>query len=208
MTRLEKGLYFITDKALSNGRMLNSVKSVLEGGAVAVQYREKQLPPRQILEEARQVKKACVDYGATFIINNSLELAQAADADGVHLGKSDATLGKARNILGGQKIIGASVSSIADLEKAAHADYLGVGPVFPTSTKPDAAPFMGLEGLAEVRGLTSKHIVAIGGIGLGNASSVLHAGADSLAVISGILKQGNWKQAARGFSKLFVGEQE
>lgn len=201
--RLEKGLYFITDRGLSQGKVLDSVTAALEGEAVTVQYREKQLPASEMLEEARLVKKACADYNAVFIVNDSIELALEIDADGVHLGKDDALIEKAKEALGEGKIIGASVSSASELAGTSQADYLGVGPVFPTATKQDASPPMGLQGLRQVRLQTPKHVVAIGGITLDNAPSVLQAGADSLAVISGILKQGDWKQAARRFSRLF-----
>ncbi|MBU1198077.1 thiamine phosphate synthase [Candidatus Micrarchaeota archaeon] len=203
MPRLSNGLYFVTDRGLSKGRVLESVSSVLKGGAVTIQYREKNLPYSRMLEEAQAIRDLCNEFHATFLVNDYLKLALEVNADGLHVGQHDLSLTKAHEALGTEKLLGISISSLDHLPGSELADHLSWSPVFSTSTKPDAAPPLGLAGLSELRVLTSKPLVAIGGITLENAPSVLEAGADSLAVISSILNAPDWEIAARKFTTFF-----
>lgn len=139
MSNLLKGLgfYFITDSALSKRGISSDVRAALSAGCRIIQYREKKASTRRMLHEALAIKGLCQDK-ALLIINDRIDIALAADADGVHLGKDDMPLETARMILGRDMIIGISCSSVEDARKAEGADYLGIGPVFTTSTKKDA----------------------------------------------------------------------
>jgi thiamine-phosphate pyrophosphorylase len=138
-------------------------------------------------------------------MNDSPELAVRAEFDGVHIGQQDATPAEARAIVGPDRIVGVSTHSRAQLEDAARqpVDYIAIGPVFATATKENPDPVVGLDGVREARALTNKPLVAIGGITLENASAVLDAGADSVAVISALFGQGrNSAEIARDFLRI------
>jgi thiamine-phosphate pyrophosphorylase len=152
--------------------------------------REKRLTARQFQDEARLALAVARKCGAKILINDRVDIAIAVGADGVHLGQDDLPPDAARKLLGDQAIIGFSTHTLEDVARALPypIDYLAIGPIFPTRTKDDTKPVVGLSGLARVR-LASGPVplVAIGGIDLGNSSSVLAAGADSVAVISALL---------------------
>ena len=138
------------------------------------------------------------------IVNNRLDVAVAAGADGAHVGQSDTPVAEARARLGPDAILGLSITDpaqLAGLDEEA-VDYLGVGPVFPTGTKPDAAPPIGLDGLRACRSLTALPIVAIGGIGPGNAADVIRAGADGVAVVSAIAGADEPETVARELAEI------
>lgn len=180
--------YFITHRPSSENGILKDVMEALEAGVRIVQYREKELPLRRQIEEAREVLKLCRKFGATFIVNDRVDLALAVGADGVHLGPEDMPPELARRILGEGKLVGVSVGSVQDALRAkeAGADYIGVGPIFRTSTKPDAGPPIGPEGLREVRSAVDLPIVAVGGITLESVGEVTRAGADAVCAISAV----------------------
>ncbi|MBM4430478.1 MAG: thiamine phosphate synthase, partial [Chloroflexi bacterium] len=180
-------LYVLTDAGLSRGRShLQVVRAAIEGGATAIQYREKQASTRCQLEEALALRRLTREAGVPFIVNDRLDVALAAEADGLHVGQDDLPATIARRWMGRDKILGVSATNLQEALQAEQdgADYLGAGPVFATPTKADAAPPMGVEGLAEICRRVSIPVVAIGGINAENAAAVIKAGADGVAVIS------------------------
>jgi thiamine-phosphate pyrophosphorylase len=202
------GLYAITDSRLiPDGRLLDHVARAIEGGAVLVQYREKQRPREQRAEEAGRLARLCHSRGVPLLINDDIELARSTGADGVHLGVSDRSPQTARQQLGERAIIG--VSCYNRLERAhaacrAGASYVAFGRFFPSRTKPEAvqAP---LDLLRRARRELEIPIVAIGGITPANGAALLAAGADLLAVIHGLFAQADIRAAGRRYSELFRG---
>jgi thiamine-phosphate pyrophosphorylase len=181
-------LYAITDRQLSNCASEEIVARLLAGGARLIQLRDKEASAKELLEAARACLHLTRASGATLIINDRVDVALAADADGVHLGQEDLAVEEAREVLGPEKIIGLSTHSLEEARRALEtsANYLAIGPVFPTTTKENPAPVVGLELLRAVRALTVRPLVAIGGITLERAPEVMAAGADSVAVISAL----------------------
>lgn len=179
------GIYLITDQ---QDRLLERVASALRGGAGVLQYRAKDKPYQQCLDEGMQLKQLCARQEVLFIVNDSVQLAHDLDADGVHLGQEDGTPQQARQLLGDNKIIGVSTHTLDEALKAEAdgADYLGFGAMYPTDSK--AITHMpGTAGLLAIRDKVKLPIVAIGGISTANACRVLDSGADALAVISSVL---------------------
>jgi thiamine-phosphate pyrophosphorylase len=187
MNRIPK-LYVITDRQWSNCTHEEIVRMFLDGGASLIQLRDKEASGRELLEQAMACLKLTRKAGATLIINDRVDVALTAGADGVHLGQDDLSVDEAREILGEDKIIGVSTHSIAQFRAALEtsADYIAVGPVYPTITKENPAPVVGLELVREARKLTDRPLVAIGGISHARASEVIAAGADCVAVISAL----------------------
>jgi thiamine-phosphate pyrophosphorylase len=187
MMRIPK-LYAITDRQWSNCTHEEIVRMFLDGGASLIQLRDKEAGGRELLEQAMACLKLTRKAGATLIINDRVDVALTAGADGVHLGQDDVSVDEAREIMGEDKIIGVSTHSIAQFRAALEtsANYIAVGPVYPTITKENSAPVVGLELVREARKLTDRPLVAIGGINLGRAPEVIAAGADSVAVISAL----------------------
>ena len=182
-------LYLVTDRGLAGGRPIESVvEAAVRGGVTAVQLREKDCCTRDFVELGRALKKLLAPFQVPLIVNDRLDVALAIGADGLHIGQRDMDYGTARRLLGSDAAIGVSIETIeqASAAEALDADYLGVGPVFPTATKPDAAPALGLEGLAQVRAVSRHAIVAIGGIFSGNVRQAIQVGADGVAVVSAI----------------------
>ncbi len=180
--------YFITYRPGSRNGIFQDVREVLEAGVRIVQYREKEFPLREQLREAEGILELCRGFGAIFVVNDRVDVALAVGADGVHLGPDDMPPEVARRLLGTEKLIGVSVGSVEEALKAreAGADYLGVGPIFSTSTKSDAGPPIGLQGLKAIRRAVSLPIVAIGGITLEKVGDVMEAGADAVCAISAV----------------------
>jgi thiamine-phosphate pyrophosphorylase len=162
----------------------------LKGGATFVQLREKKLDEAHFLEEAVQIKELCKRYHVPFVINDNVEIALAMDADGVHVGQSDMEAGDVRARLGADKIIGVSAHNVEEalLAQQRGADYLGVGAVFPTGSKDDAA-VMSHETLKAICKAVSIPVVAIGGIGAHNVMELSGSGVCGIAVISAIFAQ-------------------
>jgi thiamine-phosphate pyrophosphorylase len=185
------GVYLVTEESLSAGRRSEEiVEAALAGGVRVVQVREKDGSARRALEIARAVRTMTRRFGALLIVNDRIDIALASDADGVHLGQTDMPLLEARRLLGDAALIGLSITDAAQLTApdAIAADCLGVGAVFATASKLDAA-LTGLQLLAGVRDYRASSgapIVAIGGINAGNAGAAIDAGADLVAVITAI----------------------
>lgn len=178
-------LYFITDSKLTKKGVLDDVRAAVDGGVKIVQYREKGKSVEEMIKEARQIKEICGEK-ALFIVNDSIEVALAADADGVHLGQDDMKYETAREKLGYDKIIGITVHNVKEADKAQKdgADYVGVSPIFETKTKLDAGKPSGIGLIKEVKEKLRIPFVAIGGIHDNNLEEVLDAGADKVAMIS------------------------
>ena len=185
---LQSKLYAITDTQLSNCTHVEIVERMLAGGARIIQLRDKELGSKEFFDATRECLKLTQAAKALLIINDRIEIARAAGADGVHLGQTDLSVAEAREALGANKIIGISTHSLAQVEAAikTSANYIAVGPIYSTTTKEDADPVVGLELLKQARALTSLPIVAIGGINLERAQEVISAGASSVAVISAL----------------------
>ena len=198
-----QGLYLITPQG-SEEQILNIVREGLRGGVQVVQYRDKERSPESQINLARQLAQLCKQAGAVFLINDSPEIAVESLADGVHLGQGDGSVHDIRKLLGPDKMIGVSTRTVDQALKAemAGADYIGVGSIFPTSTKDDTE-LVGLETLRKVRRAVKIPLVAIGGIDWTNGAEALEAGADSLAVISAIAGDPKPALAARELSLLF-----
>lgn len=191
-------LYAVTDRHWLKGRTLHCVvKESLDGGVSFVQLREKQLKEERFIEEAKDLKKLCHEYKVPFIINDNVDVALAIDADGVHVGQKDMEVEDVRLKLGPDKIIGVSAQTVqqAKLAEKQGADYLGVGAVFPTSSKEDAS-YVTYETLKEICEAVSIPVVAIGGITQENVSMLAKSGICGIAVISAIYAQSNIKEAA------------
>lgn len=191
-------LCVITDRKVSGGLSHPEIAELaLRGGASIIQLRDKEASPRELLSEAFALAQLCRQYGATFIVNDRLDLALASGADGVHLGQDDLPAKAARRLLQG-KLLGISTHSLEQAVKAEEdgADYIGVGPIFPTATKETGYRPLSLEGLRRIREAVKVPILAIGGISFENAPSVIAAGADGVAVISAVVGAQDIAQAA------------
>ncbi|SMC27942.1 thiamine-phosphate diphosphorylase [Andreprevotia lacus DSM 23236] len=207
ITRAQLGLYLVTDEAACNGRdLLDVVAEAVAGGVRCVQLREKHLGTTAFLARARAMKALLAPLGIPFIINDSIDIAMAVQADGVHVGQHDAHVTDIRHIWP-DAIIGLSVENPAQLQAATalDVDYLGISPLFATATKPDAAPPWGLDGLRHIRAQTTLPLVAIGGIDTDNAADVLAAGADGLAVVSAICSAPSPRAAAAALAASLSG---
>ena len=184
----DAGVYLVTEEALSGARTSDEVaRAALAAGVRVVQVREKEGTARRALEIALALRNVTRQVGALLLVNDRLDIAIAAEADGVHLGQDDLPVATARAILGPDVIIGLSITDPAQLDAPGvhEADYLGVGAVFATTSKVDAR-HTGLELLAAARAAVDLPIIAIGGITLGNAAAAVREGADVLAVIGAI----------------------
>jgi len=184
-----KGLYFVTDRGLCGGKPLAEVVlQAVRGGAACIQLREKSVSTRFFVEEAGRIKELLTPFKVPLIINDRLDVALAVGADGVHVGQGDMPYATARRLMGEKAIIGLSVETWEDVERAESldCDYLGVSPVFATPTKTDTKEPWGLTGLARIRAFSRHPLVGIGGLNAGNAEAVVMAGADGVAVVSAI----------------------
>ena len=183
-------LYVITDEKASRGRShLQVAEAAILGGADVLQLRDKEASSGRLYRVAMQLRKLTRDANIPFIVNDRLDIALAADADGVHVGQTDLPASVVREIMGPDRILGVSADTVEEalLAEKDGADYLGVGPVFEArGTKPDAGEPLGVDRIARIRRHCRLPIVAIGGIDLENAGKVRDAGADAAAVISAI----------------------
>jgi hydroxymethylpyrimidine kinase/phosphomethylpyrimidine kinase/thiamine-phosphate diphosphorylase len=197
------GLYLITDDN-RDGALPSRVAAALHGGVRIVQYRDKQATATEKLTMALRLVALCHQAGAILIINDDAVLAQACNADGLHLGQKDGEVAVARALLGPEKLIGVSTRTVAEAQRAAAAgaDYIGLGSLYPTTTKGDAV-VVGLEGLRAVRAAVALPIVAIGGIARDNAGAVIAAGADCIAVVSAVMGAPRPELAAKELNLLF-----
>lgn len=184
-------LYAVTDRHWLDGRTLYEVvKESLDGGATFMQLREKELDKDAFYQEAVELKALCKEYGVPFVINDDVDIAVRMDADGVHVGQSDMEAGDVRALIGPDKILGVSASTVeqAKLAEERGADYLGVGAVFPTGSKDDADE-ISHEVLKEICEAVSIPVIAIGGITEGNTPELAGSGIVGIAVISAIYAQ-------------------
>lgn len=192
-------LYLCTDSALMSCKTVEeSVEKAVIGGCTVVQLREKNCSSREFYELALRVKKITDSYKIPLIINDRIDICLAADADGVHLGQQDLPCAEARKILGKDKIVGVSAAlpEEAAAAEAAGADYLGVGAVFPTSTKTNTRPVTA-ETIRGIRAAVSIPFVVIGGVNQSNISSLYGLGINGAAVISAVISQPDITEAAR-----------
>lgn len=197
-------LYAVTDRSWLAGRSLAAqVEEALRGGATMIQLREKNLDREAFLQEALEIGALCRAYTVPFLINDDVALALRCGADGVHVGQSDMEAGSVRHLLGSNKLLGVSAQTVeqAELAVARGADYLGVGAVFPTSTKPDAAevPRDTLEAICRA---VSVPVVAIGGITKENLPKLAGTGVCGVAVISALFAQPDIAAAAKELKAL------
>ena len=187
---LLNGLYLILDDRWSSRCSLPEVlREAGQAGVKLAQYRNKTGSMRDAYEVARTLREIAKEWGMMFLVNDRCDLAMAVEADGVHLGQTDLPLALARNLVGHDMLIGASTHNTEQVLKAMEegADYLGYGPIFPTDTKSDHDPVVGIQGMKRIRGLTPLPIFAIGGITPGFVTDLCQAGANGVAVASGIL---------------------
>lgn len=198
--RIQSGLYLILDPSVHPPRALaDTLKDAAAAGARLVQYRNKIASMKEAYAEALPLGRLARDLSVTFIVNDRCDLALAVDADGVHLGQTDLPYGYARTVMGPQKLIGLSTHTAEQVKEAEQLkpDYIGFGPIFTPSSKQDYDPVVGIEGLRQIRAITSLPVFAIGGIQLEQVQAVMQAGADGIAVVSAVLKAPHVKDAVR-----------
>jgi thiamine-phosphate pyrophosphorylase len=193
-------LYVIISSNLAKKNVLETLEEVIQGGADAVQLREKNMPDGEYFSLAREFKKITTKSKIFFIVNDRAEIAREVDADGLHIGQSDITLRTARKIVKNDTIIGISTHTIQQARKAQKegADYISVGPLFYTKTK-DYEPPVGLNYLEQVKKEITIPFVAIGSINLGNIMRVVRAGGTRIAVCSAIICSDNIRQMTSTF---------
>jgi len=195
-------LYAILDRGLA-ARPLEQLAQQLAGAGVQlIQIRDKQGSPRSLYREARQVLSAVASSDVRIIVNDRADIAAMVGAGGVHVGQRDLAVEAARAILGRRLWVGVSTHSLPELVDADHtsADYIAVGPVFPTGTKENPDPVVGIDLVRQARQVTRKPLVAIGGITVESAADAFRAGADSVAVISDLLRAPDPAQRAREYA--------
>lgn len=182
-------LYVILDAALLTVPETECAEKLAAAGVRLLQYRNKRASARELFESSKRLSSLLIPQGVTFVVNDRADVAMAAEAGGVHVGQEDLGAEAARSVIGDGKLLGVSTHNLEQFRQAADtsADYVAVGPVFSTSTKANPDPVVGIELIRQVRSLTNKPIVAIGGITLERAAEVMRAGADCVAVISDIL---------------------
>jgi len=193
-------LYIITDQRISHGKShLEVAEAALTGGATVIQFRDKEMEDSEAIEVCRKIYELTKKKGISFIVNDRVEVTRIVQADGVHLGQEDQSLDFARKILNQNQIIGISVDTAEQAIEAEKegADYLGVGPIYPTATKLDAGRALGVTRLKEIKEAVSIPVIAIGGIDEDNLEEVLRAGADGVAVISAVVGAPDITQACR-----------
>jgi thiamine-phosphate pyrophosphorylase len=194
-------LYVILDATLLTIPERECARQLVDAGVRLLQYRDKRASSGQLLESAKRLSGELQPRDVTFIVNDRSDVAALSGASGVHVGQEDLSVEDARAVVGQNGLVGVSTHNRAQFEQAAgsSADYIAVGPIFSTSSKANADPVVGTEFIREVRPLTDKPIVAIGGITLERAREVVRAGADAVAVIGDILRAPDPGQRARQF---------
>ncbi len=197
--RLPRGIYGITDDSYTVKSHVEAARIFLEAGIRIVQYRRKSGSIRQMLEEAKAIRRLCSQYGAVMIVDDRVDIAILSDADGVHVGLEDAPVDEVKRRFGGL-VIGASASTVEEAVQGerAGADYIGAGSIFPSPTKPDYR-ILGLEGLRKVVQSVNIPVYAIGGITLESIPAIKATGAWGAAVISGILAAKDPLKMAKAF---------
>jgi thiamine-phosphate pyrophosphorylase len=183
-------LYVILDSALLNVPVQDCARELADAGVRLLQYRSKTEPSLNLLNFSRRLASLLIPRGVSFVVNDRPDIAVMAGASGVHIGQDDLGVEATRALVGNEKLVGVSTHNLEQFRAAAatSADYIAVGPVFATSSKANPDPVIGTEFIRQVRDLSDKPIVAIGGITLENAASVIQSGADCVAVISDVLR--------------------
>lgn len=203
-------LYLVTDRQLmSCDTLTESVEQAILGGCTMIQLREKELSSFEFYNQAVDVKQVTDKYHIPLIINDRIDIAMAVQAAGVHIGQRDLPAAVVRKVIGGNMLLGVSVSSVAEAIQAQQngADYLGVGAIFPTGTKTDADS-VSMEELRKMRAAVSLPIIVIGGINKENAGCFKPMGIDGLAVVSAIIAQSDIQAAATELKELFCGKEK
>ena len=202
-------LYLVTDRRLMSTKTLGeAVEQAIAGGCTLVQLREKEISSLDFYVLASEMKKTTDRYGIPLIINDRIDIAMAVDAAGVHIGQKDIPADIARKVIGKDMLLGVSATSVTEAVNAAiaGADYLGVGAMFQTGTKPDAG-FVSMEELGRIRRAVDIPIVVIGGINKENAMLFQPMGIDGLAVVSAVIAQPDIKKSAADLKSLFFGKE-
>jgi thiamine-phosphate pyrophosphorylase len=196
--RIDWSLYVLTDEGGGHSHV-EVARGAIAGGVTAVQFRDKQMSTRQQVEVAQTLQALAREAGVPFIVNDRVDVAQAVDADGVHVGQDDMPARVARRLIGPRRILGVSAETVEQAIQAEKdgADYVGAGTVFATGTKPDAGEPIGLEGLRAIAQAVNIPVVAIGGIDETNALSCMQAGAAGVAVVSAVAWAEDVAEAAR-----------
>ncbi len=197
-------LYVILDAALLTIPETDCAQRLAEAGVRLIQYRHKSAPSRELLDSSSRLAALLIPRAVTFIVDDRADVALLAGASGVHVGQEDLEADAARSVLGPGKLVGVSTHNREQFQRATatSADYIGVGPIFSTSTKANPDPVVGTDFIRRIRPLTDKPIVAIGGITLERAAEVIQAGADSVAVISDVLRAPDPGERARQYLDL------
>lgn len=201
---MDLSLYVIVDRGMIKGRSpIQVAREAITGGATALQLREKKMEGRDLYTFASSLKKIAKKRRALFIVDDRVDIAKACDADGVHLGNKDLPIKIARKILGKKKIIGATVRNLSQALKAQKegADYLSLGPIFPTRTKQGLPPPRGLKAITRIKKKIKIPLIAIGGINRNNVTSVIKAGADGVAIASAVVEAKNIRKATKELLK-------
>jgi thiamine-phosphate pyrophosphorylase len=198
-------LYVIISSGLAKKPVLETLQEVIQGGADAVQLREKTMSDGEFLALAKEFRRITSQSKTLFIVNDRAEIAKKVDADGLHIGQSDLTIHSARKIIGYDRILGVSTHNIVQARKAQldGADYISVGPLFPTITK-DHEPPVGLDYLKEVKREITTPFVAIGAINHENLNEILLAGGLRVAICSAIICSNDILQTTRSFKAQIV----
>lgn len=193
-------VYLVTDPTLSNGRTeLEVVRAAAAGGVRLFQYRDKLAGKRLYLEKARALAALCRELGVDLLLNDHVDVAALVDCAGIHLGQDDLPTAEAKQILGSAKIVGRSTHDPSQAAAAIRegADYINIGPVFPTATKNTPVVPVGLDMVREIARISTVPVTTMGGIGMDNAVDVVRAGADRVAVVTAITQAPDIADAAR-----------
>ena len=208
--RCDKGhmlLYAVTDRAWTGEQTLyEQVEAALKGGVTCVQLREKEMDETAFLQEAKDICALCHRYGVPFIVNDNVDVAIACQADGIHVGQEDMAAGEVRRRVGDAMLLGVSVHTVEEARRAVRngADYLGLGAVFPTSTKTDVDQ-MTNETLRAICDAVDVPVVAIGGINRGNLLKLSGSGVDGVALVSAIFSAEDIEDTCRKLRLLAEG---
>ena len=183
-------LYVILDAALLSSSETQVARTLVDSGVRLLQYRNKSASARELLRKSRDLAGELLPRGVTFIVNDRADVAALAGGSGVHVGQDDLSVESAREVVGPRALVGLSTHNLEQFRSAAasSADYIAIGPIFATASKANPDPVVGMGMIRQVRRLSDKPVVAIGGITLENVQEVLAAGADSVAVIGDILR--------------------
>lgn len=203
---VDYSLYLVTDRGILNGRdLFLAVEEAIIGGVTLVQLREKDISAIEFIDTAKKILQITRKYNIPLIINDSLDVAIATGADGLHIGQDDLPLIDMRKLLGKDKILGYSATTVKEAiygEKNG-ADYIGAGPIYQTNSKLDAAPPIGTERLREMKRAVSIPVVGIGGIGVSNVGEIKATGADGVSLISAIFGSEDIEVAAKTIKDLW-----